>query len=554
MKARRVASAALLLAACGTGTADQIDPRTEVARPLPRPAGAGRAARRWAGDGGGGAGRGEDVRGRRGRAARARAHGVLAGRQPAVGAPRGAAAASCSPRARPASRSTSGSATSSPGDKPAWQLRQPEGDVKVARLTGTARAGVRAADRRAGRSAGRSACTPTARRVGCSGCASTASKRRQRASSARAGRRSSSPCRASSRRARTRSSCSSNAAGVAVAWVQVGGAGPGGDVAPDVLRRRAGGAGPPEGRPDELVRLRARQGAPDRPASATAAARCDVLATAEDGATDRGQARGPARRRRSGGRSRARPRASISTPPAARAMRASRARWASRASPRGARAPHRRGDRGPGAIPEVTRGEPPKYVLFVIMDSLRADRVRAFNPKARAETPNFDKLAEPRRRCSRTTTCRATSRRSRTRRCGRRCTSRSTRRRAEGRLDPDEVRHDRRGREEGRQVRRRRLRQRLHPPVARLRHGVGQVRRTTSRTASACKGDDVIEHGLSFITPKKDQPWFLYLGLIDTHVTWRAKQPWIDKYDRGYKGRFAKAFGDDGPRAASRRT
>jgi arylsulfatase A-like enzyme len=39
----------------------------------------------------------------------------------------------------------------------------------------------------------------------------------------------------------------------------------------------------------------------------------------------------------------------------------------------------------------------------------------------------------------------------------------------------------------------------------------------------------------------------LYLGLIDTHVTWRAKPPWIDRYDGGYKGRFATEFGDDGP-------
>jgi arylsulfatase A-like enzyme len=30
-------------------------------------------------------------------------------------------------------------------------------------------------------------------------------------------------------------------------------------------------------------------------------------------------------------------------------------------------------------------------------------------------------------------------------------------------------------------------------------------------------------------------------------VTWRAKQPWLAKYDGGYKGRFATEYGDDGP-------
>ena len=39
----------------------------------------------------------------------------------------------------------------------------------------------------------------------------------------------------------------------------------------------------------------------------------------------------------------------------------------------------------------------------------------------------------------------------------------------------------------------------------------------------------------------------MYLGLIDTHVTWRAKQPWLDKYDPGYKGKFEQSYGDDGP-------
>ncbi|HEX7839185.1 MAG TPA: hypothetical protein VF469_17025, partial [Kofleriaceae bacterium] len=48
----------------------------------------------------------------------------------------------------------------------------------------------------------------------------------------------------------------------------------------------------------------------------------------------------------------------------------------------------------PGDAPAVRRGDAPKYVVFVVMDSLRADRVRTFNPKARPETPNFDKLAE----------------------------------------------------------------------------------------------------------------------------------------------------------------
>jgi arylsulfatase A-like enzyme len=59
------------------------------------------------------------------------------------------------------------------------------------------------------------------------------------------------------------------------------------------------------------------------------------------------------------------------------------------------------------------------------------------------------------------------------------------------------------------------------------------------------RGGDVAASGLGFVEKAKDKPWFVYLGMIDTHVTWRAKSPWIEKYDGGYKGRFSKEFGDE---------
>jgi arylsulfatase A-like enzyme len=34
--------------------------------------------------------------------------------------------------------------------------------------------------------------------------------------------------------------------------------------------------------------------------------------------------------------------------------------------------------------------------------------------------------------------------------------------------------------------------------------------------------------------------------MIDTHVTYRAKSPWIEKYDPGYKGKYETQYGDDG--------
>jgi arylsulfatase A-like enzyme len=41
------------------------------------------------------------------------------------------------------------------------------------------------------------------------------------------------------------------------------------------------------------------------------------------------------------------------------------------------------------------------------------------------------------------------------------------------------------------------------------------------------------------------KPFFLYLGMVDTHVTWRAHEPWIGKYDpEPYGGPFVKAATD----------
>jgi arylsulfatase A-like enzyme len=48
----------------------------------------------------------------------------------------------------------------------------------------------------------------------------------------------------------------------------------------------------------------------------------------------------------------------------------------------------------PGAPPApAPEGPPPRYVVLWVMDALRADRIRTFTPGARAEVPNFEKLA-----------------------------------------------------------------------------------------------------------------------------------------------------------------
>ena len=37
--------------------------------------------------------------------------------------------------------------------------------------------------------------------------------------------------------------------------------------------------------------------------------------------------------------------------------------------------------------------------------------------------------------------------------------------------------------------------------------------------------EDVLERAYLLLGGRKD-PWFLYVGTIDTHASWRAKTPW----------------------------
>ena len=203
----------------------------------------------------------------------------------------------------------------------------------------------------------------------------------------------------------------------------------------------------------------------------------------------------------------------------------------------------------PGEEPKVTRGEAPSHIVFVIMDSLRADRVRPFNAKARPESPTFDKLAEQ-SALFRTTFVQGNE-------------SRVSHSSIWTSLYP--INHGNLGEKD-----------KLDPKwttideVAKAARmyvagvsGNGYIRPSKGYGTAwdqfsnhieeelGLKGQDIFDKGLKWVEGKKD-PWFLYLGTIDTHVSWRAKKPWIDQYDPGYKGRFEDTFsGEDAAKAAT---
>ncbi|HEY5925494.1 MAG TPA: sulfatase-like hydrolase/transferase, partial [Kofleriaceae bacterium] len=199
----------------------------------------------------------------------------------------------------------------------------------------------------------------------------------------------------------------------------------------------------------------------------------------------------------------------------------------------------------PGAAATVKRADPPKHVVFIIMDSLRADRVRVFNPKARAEVPNWEKLAE---KSSVFMTHYVQGNESQVSHASMWASAYLAKHKASAmkdKLDAKYMTIDEVAKKAGKYVAGVSANGYIRPERG---FGPSWDQFVNHITKSlGLKGIDVYEKGISFITPKKDQPWFLYMGMIDTHVTWRAKSPWIEKYDPGYKGKFETSYGDDGP-------
>lgn len=191
----------------------------------------------------------------------------------------------------------------------------------------------------------------------------------------------------------------------------------------------------------------------------------------------------------------------------------------------------------PGAAPAVKRGAPPKHVVLWVMDSLRADRIRTIiGESARPEVPVFDSLAASsavftqmyvqgnETKCSHASLWTS--------------------------LYP--VNH------------------KMIPPNSRIdprwvtveevAKGAGMLASGVSANGyitpdrgfgdkwdkfrnhihqgGGLRAEDVLGKAVESISDPA-APWFLYLGSIDTHVSWRVKEPWFSKYDpEPYTGRF----------------
>jgi choline-sulfatase len=205
----------------------------------------------------------------------------------------------------------------------------------------------------------------------------------------------------------------------------------------------------------------------------------------------------------------------------------------------------------PGEAPAPPpRAAPPKYVILLVMDSLRADRLKIFNPKARAEVPTFEKLAQSSAVFLQHYVQGNESRVSHASLWTAMYPLRHSFLGPKEKLDLSFVTIDEVAASAGMFV----AGASGNGYVAPTRWGFGTKWDKFSNhihEAGGLKAIDILDKGWSFVADRKD-PWFLYLGFIDTHVSWRAKAPWIDQYSPGYSGRFAKTFsGDDAGNAAA---
>jgi arylsulfatase A-like enzyme len=203
---------------------------------------------------------------------------------------------------------------------------------------------------------------------------------------------------------------------------------------------------------------------------------------------------------------------------------------------------------GPAPAARPAGATAPKNVLIWLVDSLRADRLKLYNPRSRVETPNLDKLA------ARGVVFQQHYVQG--------IESRSSHASLWSGLYP--IQH--------RVITESAKLNTLLPTLAKnvrpsgrycaLRSANGFVNkgggfgegwhfmRNHIRDAEGggVKAADFARHAVTFLE-KTAKPFFLYLGTVDCHVSWRSHEPWISKYDAendkngpAYKGTLKHGF------------
>ncbi|RMH37086.1 MAG: hypothetical protein D6689_21355, partial [Deltaproteobacteria bacterium] len=204
----------------------------------------------------------------------------------------------------------------------------------------------------------------------------------------------------------------------------------------------------------------------------------------------------------------------------------------------------------PGEAPRVVRGPPPKHIVLWIMDTLRADRVKLFNPDARADIPNLERLA------ARGVVFRDAYVQGNESQASHASIWTSTypivhdinisRKGGRWQLDDRLALLGKLMRQAGLYLigvtangfitQPARYGAGFHYFKNPMRDGHGK------RYNGKIPADMIWDRVMDGLSGHERDPWFLFIGTIDTHKPWIAREPWISKYDpEPYHGKFQKA-------------
>ena len=191
----------------------------------------------------------------------------------------------------------------------------------------------------------------------------------------------------------------------------------------------------------------------------------------------------------------------------------------------------------PGAAAEVKRGAPPKNVVLWVMDSLRADRIKTIvGELARPEVPVFDAMVADSAVFTQAyvqgneTKCSHASIWTSLYPINHKMIPPNSK------IDPKWVTIEEVAKSAGLFASGVSANGYITPD-----RGFGDKWdkfRNHIHEGGGLRAEDVLGKGVESIADPKS-PFFLYVGSIDTHVSWRAKEPWFAKYDpEAYDGRF----------------
>lgn len=199
----------------------------------------------------------------------------------------------------------------------------------------------------------------------------------------------------------------------------------------------------------------------------------------------------------------------------------------------------------PGAAPQRLTAKPPSNVIIWLTDNTRADKVRTFNPKARAETPVLDGLA---RRGALFMNAYAQGNESRLSHASLWTSMYPV---VHGMISGEAVLPSKWVT----------MAEAVKPTgLATLglsangyinkRWGFGDgwdAYKNHLHEGGGLMAEHLVAGALKMLEKRWDKPFFMYIGSIDAHVSWKAHEPWLSKYDGEhgeYTGKYKKALYD----------